>query len=125
MEKREARASGTKLKVEKEEDSIPEEPATNIPTDKPPADKNAGVFKSKVSEYSSVYQALEFLPYNPLPIEMEELIFPERSRPLAIFDDPYWPNKASCIKLVESLKGTSALSTFTGTYLSPEAKGVG
>ena len=135
IEKREGRVSGTKLKVEKEvpvsklkvekEEPVSENPTPNIPVDKQPTDKNLGKLKSKKSEYSAVYQALEFLPYNPLPTHMEELIFPEHSRPLAIFDDPYWPNKASCIKLVESLKGTSALSTFTGTYLSPEAKGVG
>lgn len=102
-------------------DSVPEKQSTK----KAATNKNVGLSKSKGSEYSPEYHSLEFLPYNPLPTEMEDLIFPERSRPLAIFDDPYWPSKANCIKLVESLKGTSkTLSSFTGTYLSPEARGV-
>jgi hypothetical protein len=81
--------------------------------------------RTKESQFSSVYRELEFLPYNPLPIELDELIFPEKSRPLQIFDDPYWPSKASCVKLVETLgEASSSLSAYTGTYLSPGAKGV-
>ena len=106
---------------------VSEGPSPNAAIDKKIADKNVEFSKPKSteSEYSAMYQQLEFLPFNLLPTDMDELIFPERLRPLAIFDDPYWPNKASCIKLVETLKGApAALSTFTGTYLSPEAKGV-
>ena len=82
-------------------------------------------YKPDESEYSPAYQAMEFLPYNPLPAQLEETIFPDRARPLATFDDPYWPSKADCLRLVDSLRGTaSALASFTGTFLSPEARGV-
>ena len=74
--------------------------------------------------YSALYQALEFLPYSTLPAKLEDVIFPDKSQPLSIFDDPYWPNKASCVRLVESLRETaSALSTFSGTYVGPDSKG--
>ena len=115
----------TSRRVDKKADDVPDVSAVSDEKTATADDKNVEFSKPKESEYSSVYRNLEFLPYNPLPMELEELIFPKRSRPLAIFDDPYWPSKASCIKLVESLSGsTSAFSTFTGTYLSPEAKGV-
>ena len=111
----------------KPENSAPKNPPPKKISDNTAKGKTIGATKTKdsISGYSTFYQALEFLPYNPLPTEIEDTIFPEKGRPLAIFDDPYWPNKANCIKLVDSLKGTaSALSSFTGTYLSPEAKDV-
>ena len=113
--------------VKKEDYSPPKPSIPPAISDKPPEPDSKKITpkKAKESEYSLSYRELDFLPYNALPIEMEELIFPERSRPLAIFDDPYWPPKTSCVKLVESLKEASTgLSTFTGTYLSPEAKGI-
>lgn len=80
---------------------------------------------SKKSSYSTIYRNLEFLPYNPLPSELDDLIFPDKSRPLALFDDPFWPGKANCISLAESLEGTtSSMSAYTGTYLSPKSKGI-
>ena len=119
MRDKEEKKERSSLKIEIDDSS------SNSPD--PPSDSRPTVefVASKDSKYSSAYRVLEFLPYNPLPTEVEHLIFPERSRPLAIYDDPYWPNKANCIKLVESLAGSkSGLSSFTGTYLSPEARGV-
>lgn len=123
--KRDAIINDTGVKSDKGDSSSKPSVSASIDDKSPDNNKGGTARKTKESEYSLLYRELEFLPYNPLPIEMEELIFPERSRPLAMFDDPYWPNKVSCVKLVESLKGASAgLSTFTGTYLSPEAKGI-
>ena len=107
----------------------PEKPVSESSTDDKIAKKDDQNIvpdkKTKESDYSKIFKSLEFLPYNPLPMELEELIFPERSRPLKIFDDPYWPDKASCVRLVETLgsASSSSLSSYTGTYLSPNAKG--
>ena len=99
-------------------------PSTETPTGAKFAETNFATTRVKESEYSVVFRNLEFLPYHPLPVELDEVVFPERSRPLEIFDDPYWPNKASCVRLVEKLgSADSGVSTYTGTYLSPNAKG--
>jgi tetratricopeptide (TPR) repeat protein len=119
-------------KAEKPEKPVPE-PSSESPNPTPKVqtnpknnvDNNAGsTTKAKESVFSKIFQSLEFLPYNPLPIDLDELIFPEKSRPLQIFDDPYWPSKSSCIRLVETLgTASTSFSSYTGTYLSPNAKG--
>ena len=76
-----------------------------------------------IAEYPSSYRSLEFLPYNPLPVQLEEVVFPDRSHPLASFDDPYWPSKGECLDLVSALRVTGVVSGFTGTFLNPEARG--
>lgn len=132
VEERRKKQKNDVLKRDKEEKKIrgsnklkPDDSSSNLADSSSDSKPTVEFSASKDSKYSSDYRALEFLPYNPLPTELEHLIFPERSRPLAIYDDPYWPNKANCIKLVESLAGSkSGLSSFTGTYLSPEARGV-
>ena len=135
MMMREKERKGTQKILPKTEN--PEKPVSDAPssggTDNPTsevegdpshkADKSSTA-KTKESIFSKMFHTLEFLPYNPLPIDLDELIFPEKSRPLQIFDDPYWPNKASCIRLVETLgAASSSFSSYTGTYLSPNAKG--
>ena len=76
-----------------------------------------------IAEYPSSYRSLAFLPYNPLPVQLEEVVFPDRSHPLASFDDPYWPSKGECLDLVSALRVTGVVSGFTGTFLNPEARG--
>ena len=117
-------------KAEKPEKPVPEpsseSPNPKIQTNpKNNVDKNAGsTTRAKESVFSKIFQKLEFLPYNPLPVDLDELVFPEKSRPLQIFDDPYWPSKSSCIRLVETLgTASTSFSSYTGTYLSPNAKG--
>ena len=73
--------------------------------------------------YSEAYRNIEFLPYNPLPEQLEEIIFPDRARPLAPYDDPFWPSKTECVELVSSLKGVQSNTGFTGTFLTPDARG--
>ena len=120
----------TSPKPEKQEKPVSErlgESKTASPKVQPnanTADQNIASSKPKESKFSKIFKTLEFLPYNPLPLDLDELIFPQRSRPLQIFDDPYWPSKASCIRLVETLgTASSSFSSYTGTYLSPNAKG--
>ena len=74
-------------------------------------------------DYPESYHNLDFLPYNPLPTQLEELIFPDRSVPLADYDDPYWPIKTDCLALVGELRENPHLASFTGTFLTPEARG--
>ena len=64
---------------------------------------------------------MEFLPYHSLPSSLEEVIFPNQGTTLADYDDPYWPTKLHCLQLVES---SGNLPKFTGTFLTPEARGV-
>ena len=80
---------------------------------------------SDTTSYSSAYLAFEFMPLNTLPEELETIIFPRHTHPLMMFDDPYWPSKAECLRVVEKVRGKegSALASFTGTFLSPEAHG--
>lgn len=77
-------------------------------------------------EYPRSYHTLQFLPYNPLPDQLEALIFPWRPRnaPLPLYNDPYWPRKQECLELVGELKEDPKLSSFTGTFINPEARGV-
>ena len=72
-------------------------------------------------KYTRAYRDMEFLPYHALPLSLEEAIFLNRGTPLADYDDPYWPTKLHCLQLVES---SGNLPKFTGTFLTPEARGV-
>ena len=83
--------------------------------------KKAG--RVDIAEYPATYRSLKFLPYNPLPVQLEEVVFPDRSHPLALYDDPYWPSKAECLDLVSALRWTGMVPGFTGTFLTPEARG--
>ena len=75
-------------------------------------------------EYPLNYHSLEFLPYNPLPDQLEAAIFPRRPlHPLPLHDDPYWPRKKECLDLVKDLKGNPQLVSYTGTFITPEARG--
>ena len=76
-------------------------------------------------EYPQDYHSLEFLPYNPLPEQVEAAIFPrEAGEPLPLYHDPYWPRKRECLELVSQLKINPHMIGFTGTFISPEARGV-
>ena len=72
---------------------------------------------------SASYRGMEFLPYNPLPAQLDEAIFPDRSSPLAPYDDPMWPGKGECLEMVATLKSSSPIARFSGTFLTPEARG--
>ena len=72
---------------------------------------------------SASYRGMEFLPYNPLPAQLEEAMFPDRSSPLAQYDDPMWPSKGECLEMVATVKSSSPIARFTGTFLTPEARG--
>ena len=130
-EKERREAKTTPQKPGKQEKPVSTDNTANrepTPTKTATSEKNIvgkNVRAAKDGEYSLVFRNLEFLPYNSFPADIEEVMFPERSRPLQIFDDPFWPDKANCMRLVESLgsASTSALATYTGTYLSPNAKG--
>ena len=71
--------------------------------------------------YLEAYRSIEFLPYHPLPSELEELMFPHLTSPLHPIDDPFWPTKAECLDLIGS---DHNWPQFTGIFLTPEARGV-
>lgn len=75
-------------------------------------------------EYPLDYHSLEFLPYNPLPDQLEATIFPKCRTPLPLYNDPYWPRKRECLELVNELKMNPKLASFTGSFITPEARGV-
>lgn len=76
-------------------------------------------------EYPLAYHTLEFLPYNPLPDRLEAVLFPRQLHaPLPLFNDPYWPRKRDCLQLVNEMKNNPKLSSFTGSFISPEARGI-
>ena len=83
--------------------------------------RNSGEDASKSNKYTEAYRQMEFLPFYSLPASLEEVIFPDRSNPPAEYDDPFWPTKLQCLQLVES---AGNLPKFTGTFLTPEARGV-
>lgn len=85
------------------------------------SDESAREKSSENSKHNDAYRQMEFLPFTALPQSLEELIFPDRSTPPADFDDPFWPTKLDCLKLVEA---SGNLPKFTGTFLTPEARGV-
>lgn len=73
--------------------------------------------------YPLAYHSLAFLPYNPLPEQLEKVIFPSRTNPLAAFDDPYWPAKGPCLALVQEVRANPHIASFPGTFLPPAARG--
>lgn len=75
----------------------------------------------KPSRYTEAYRQMEFLPYSSLPPSLEEEIFPNKIS-TADYNDPYWPTKVMCLELVEGLDDN--LPRFTGTFLTPESRGV-
>ena len=74
-------------------------------------------------EYPDSYHKMNFLPYNPLPEQLEAIIFPKTVSPLVTFDDPYWPGKQECLQLVQKLRVNPKFASFTGTFIIPEARG--
>lgn len=89
--------------------------------DSPPSAKKTQ--KIRYKEYPRDYHTLEFLPYNPLPDQLEAVIFPKDRTPLPPYHDPYWPRKRDCLDLVRELKGNPQLVSYTGTFITPEARG--
>ena len=75
----------------------------------------------KPSRYTEAYRQMEFLPYTALPLALEEQIFRNKI-PSTDYNDPYWPTKGICLELVEGLNDN--LPQFTGTFLTPESRGV-
>ncbi len=80
-------------------------------------------FSKQTDEYPLSYHSLEFLPYSPLPDQLEKVIFPYRTSPLADHDDPYWPTKVACLDLVQEVRANPQLANFPGTFLPPAARG--
>lgn len=78
---------------------------------------------SNQNDYPLLYHSLEFLPYNPLPEQLEKVIFPIRTNPLASYDDPYWPSKGPCLNLVQEVRDNPQIASFPGTFLPPSARG--
>lgn len=77
----------------------------------------------KSSKYTEAYRRMEFLPYTALPASLEQVIFPNHTPSSTDdYNDPYWPTKTQCLELVEGL--TDNLPRFTGTFLTPEARGI-
>ena len=89
----------------------------------PPTDPSSpgGAPPTNPHRYSEAYRSIEFLPYHPLPSELEELMFPHLTSPLHPIDDPFWPTKAECLDLIGS---DHNWPQFTGIFLTPEARGV-
>lgn len=73
-------------------------------------------------KYTETYRRMEFVPYQPLPLAIEEALYPVYSSRYVEHDDPLWPNKLQCLELVEG--ASDGLPRFTGTFLTPEARGV-
>lgn len=74
-------------------------------------------------KYPQGYHSLEFLPYNPLPDQLEVAIFSKgRHTPLPLYHDPYWPRKGECLELVAEMKGNPHIG-YMGTFITPEARG--
>lgn len=74
-------------------------------------------------EYPQMYYNLEFLPYNPIPERLDAMLLPFKENPLPLYDDPYWPTKRECLNLLGEIKGKPNYVTFTGTFITPEARG--
>ena len=74
-------------------------------------------------EYPQNYHTLEFLPYNPVPERLDTAIFPHKESPLPLYDDPYWPTKRDCLSLLAEIRAKPNYVTFTGTFITPEARG--
>lgn len=74
-------------------------------------------------EYPQTYHSLEFLPFNPVPEQLDAILFPHKESPLPLYDDPYWPTKQDCLKLLGEIRGKPNYVAFTGTFITPEARG--
>ena len=116
---------GVACRLEEPEDELAifehMEPELNI---KDPRKASAPALPPPKKEYPQDYHSLEFLPYNPLPDKLESAIFPkEPGVPLPLYHDPYWPRKKECLELVSQLKLNPHLIGFTGTFITPEARG--
>lgn len=74
-------------------------------------------------DYPSMFHSLEFLPYNPVPERLDTILFPHKESPLPLYDDPYWPSKRECLSLLKEIKAKPNYVAFTGTFITPEARG--
>lgn len=74
-------------------------------------------------EYPQMYYNLEFLPYNPIPDRLDSMLFPYKENPLPLYDDPYWPTKRECLNLLGEIRAKPNYVAFTGTFITPEARG--
>ena len=74
-------------------------------------------------EYPQMYYNLEFLPYNPIPERLDSMLFPFKESPLPLYDDPYWPMKKECLNLLGEIRAKPNYVAFTGTFITPEARG--
>ena len=74
-------------------------------------------------EYPQMYYNLEFLPYNPIPERLDAMLLPFKENPLPLYDDPYWPTKRECLNLLGEIRAKPNYVTFTGTFITPEARG--
>jgi hypothetical protein len=74
-------------------------------------------------EYPQMYYNLEFLPYNPIPERLDAMLLPFKKNPLPLYDDPYWPTKRECLNLLGEIRAKPNYVTFTGTFITPEARG--
>lgn len=101
---------------QEQKESLIEQVDNTLTSDKPSPPK-------RTDDYPRAYHSLEFFPYNPLPDQLEKVIFPHRSKPLADYDDPYWPTKMVCLQLVQEVRQNPQLANFPGTFLPPAARG--
>ena len=74
-------------------------------------------------DYPQMYYNLEFLPYNPIPERLDAMLLPFKESPLPLYDDPYWPTKRECLNLLGEIRAKPNYVTFTGTFITPEARG--
>lgn len=74
-------------------------------------------------EYPQMYYNLEFLPYNPIPERLDAMLLPFKENPLPLYDDPYWPTKRECLNLLGEIRAKPNYVAFTGTFITPEARG--
>lgn len=93
---------------------------TTKPPPLPSKVNSDSITEEKKTKYTEAYRQMEFVPYNALPPLLEEFAFPVPTS--IVFNDPRWPNKRQCLELVED--ASDHLPRFTGTFLSPEARGV-
>ena len=73
-------------------------------------------------EYPQMYYNLEFLPYNPISERLDAMLLPFKENPLPLYDDPYWPTKRECLNLLGEIRAKPNYVTFTGTFITPEAR---
>ena len=75
-------------------------------------------------EYPKNLYSVEFLPYHPLPDVLEEVVYPpgDLATP-PLFHDPYWPRKRVCLDLVREMRNIPGVEQYTGTFITPEARG--